>query len=50
MKTKTPSATERVLDRYAELIVEEYDIPLVPDYFEGDVYREVCKATYAAAK
>ena len=50
LKTKTPSATERVLDRYAELIVEEYDIPLVPDYFEGDVYREVCKATYAAAK
>ena len=48
-RTAPPTLEQTVLDRYAELIVAEYDIPIVPDAFEGDVYRAVCKAAYEAA-
>lgn len=45
-----PQTSEQIVfDRYAKLIVTEYDIPIVPDAFEGDVYRAVCKAAYESA-
>ena len=39
----------RVLDRYADLIVDAYDIPIVPNFAEGTVYREICKTAYEMA-
>jgi len=39
----------QVLDRYANLIVDAYDIPHVPNFAEGAVYREICKTAYEMA-
>ena len=46
---KKKSAEAKVLDRYAKIINDAYDIPFVPEFAESEVYREVCKAAYASA-
>jgi len=46
---KKKSAEAKILDRYAKIINDAYDIPFIPEFAESEVYREVCKAAYASA-
>lgn len=48
-KKKKMSNADIVLMRYAKLITETYDIPLIPDFLEDQVYREVANTAYESA-
>jgi hypothetical protein len=48
-KKKKMSNADVVLLRYAKLITEAYDIPLIPDFLEDQVYREVANTAYESA-